>query len=428
MKKVLTIAFAGLLLVAFTAPAMAKTTVGGILFTDFYYGKASEEFVFGGVNKSNPADVAAAAVTPEFTQTVIEVPVISRLRIRWTNEDNVGMYYETGVMGANGSGASGMRHFYGWWDINPSFRLLAGHTTTPFSPLNPSQLIGTHFGNNGGLGVAGTGMFNVIGIGYGEVYSGRIPQVRVEWKYPNDMGRLAVALVNNHQQGAFIGNATPTGGVDDSVIPRIDVGSPLYFKNFKLYPSVFYQKRSFDTPVPGIDDSFDAWGLSLGGTFGIGPVNFAAEVNYGKNFANTVGAGMAGLSPVGFRSTALFVDTDGDGVNDSFEDATCWGWWVDISFKFGMATPHIIVGNSTTDNDGGISTVDSNELSNWMYGVSCPIGLAKGFSIRPEVMFYDNDSSALARDRGQDFDGDGAQDEIDFGDHLIVGVQFQVTF
>jgi hypothetical protein len=415
MKKVLTIACAALLLVAFTAPAMAKTTIGGILFTDFYYYNQSEERVAGGVNKSNPAAVAAA--NQSWSQTIIEVPDISRLRIRWTNEDNVGMYYETGVMGSNSAANGNMRHFYGWWDINPSFRLLVGHTTTPFSPLNPSQLVGTRAGST----MAG-GDLHIIGIGFGEFYSGRDAQVRVEWKYPNDMGRLAIALVEGHGPAV-----APTGGIEDSVIPRIDIGSPLYFKNFKLYPSLFYEKVSFDTNVAGVDDSYDIWGLSLGGTFGIGPVNFAAEVQYGKNWANT-NARTGGVSSSEARQTVLFVDTTGDGVNDSYEDATCWGWWVDISFKFAMATPHIIVGNATTDNDGGISTVDSNEVSTWMYGISCPIGLAKGFSIRPEIMYYDHDSGAKARDRGTDFDGDGIQDEIDFGNTLVVGVQFQVTF
>jgi hypothetical protein len=411
MKKVLTIAFAALLLVAFTAPAMAKTTIGGILFTDFYYYKQSEENVAGGINKSIGQTTAGIDSS---TQTVIEVPSISRLRIRWTNEDNVGMYYETGVHGGNGSAASGMRHFYGWWDITPSFRLMAGHSTTPFSVLNPSQLIGTHAGTASGFGTD----LHVIGIGYGEFYSGRFPQVRIEWKYPNDMGRLAVALVNGHAGTVF-----PTGGTENSVIPRIDIGSPLYFKNFKLYPSLFYERVSFDTNVAGIDDSYDAWGLNLGGTFGIGPVNFAAEINYGKNWSNTRRTG--GVSTAEAFQTVRFVDSDGTGVANAYEDATCWGWWVDISFKFAMATPHIIVGNATAENDNGFGPGDDIEASTWMYGVSCPIALAKGFSIRPEIMFYDDDSDA---NNGSDVNADGVPDEIDYGDELLIGVQFQVTF
>ena len=43
MKKILIFACAALLLVAFTAPAMAKVKVGGIVFTDFYYEKRNAE-------------------------------------------------------------------------------------------------------------------------------------------------------------------------------------------------------------------------------------------------------------------------------------------------------------------------------------------------------------------------------------------------
>ena len=143
MKKIFAVGFAALLLVAFTAPAMAKVDVGGIIFTDFYFFKQSAENKQGGV-------ASGAAVTrSDYSSTKIQVPNITRFKTKWTNEHGVGMFIEFGI-GDTGSGVhttSGdagvsLRHAYGWWDVNPNFTLMVGHSTTPFSPLTPTQLLG----------------------------------------------------------------------------------------------------------------------------------------------------------------------------------------------------------------------------------------------------------------------------------------------
>ena len=61
---------------------------------------------------------------------------------------------------------------------------MAGKSTTPFSPLDPSQLLGTR-----------SGSVNIIGVGYGNFYSGRFAQVRGTFKF-GKMGRVALALVD----------------------------------------------------------------------------------------------------------------------------------------------------------------------------------------------------------------------------------------
>ena len=157
MKKLFIVGIAALLLVVFTVPAMAKVKMGGIIFTDFYY-------------LDRNADNAAAhnLGNDPYQVTAIQVPNITRLYGRWTNEDNVGMFIELGIGQTGGavdnSSSSGvaLRHAYGWWDVTPNFQIMAGKSTTPFSPLNPSQLLGTR-----------SGSLNIIGVGYGNFYSGR---------------------------------------------------------------------------------------------------------------------------------------------------------------------------------------------------------------------------------------------------------------
>ncbi|MFP3912703.1 MAG: hypothetical protein ACLFUT_11555, partial [Desulfobacteraceae bacterium] len=154
MKKLFVIGMAALLLVAFTVPAMAKVKIGGIIFTDFYYIDRDKE---------NAAWKGLSDGTTSYNNTAIQLPNITRLYGRWTNEDNVGMYIEFGLGQGSGStdrstsNDASLRHAYGWWDVNPMFQIMAGKSTTPFSPLNPSQLLGTR-----------SGSLNIIGVGYGD--------------------------------------------------------------------------------------------------------------------------------------------------------------------------------------------------------------------------------------------------------------------
>jgi len=55
-----------------------------------------------------------------------------------------------------------------------------------------------------------------------------------------------------------------------------------------------------------------------------------------------------------------------------------------------------------------------------MYGVSVPIDLAKGFRIRPELMFYNNGTLKT--------NDNGVTPNVDNGKYMIAGVQFQITF
>ena len=136
MKKMVAVGFAVLLLAVFTAPAMAKVEIGGMVFTDFYYiQRDKDNWLYG-----NYSDESTH-------KTALQIPDITRLYARWTNEQNVGMYIELGLGQTYGgvddstSDDVMLRHAYGWWNINPHFTLMAGKSTSPFSPLNPSQLL-----------------------------------------------------------------------------------------------------------------------------------------------------------------------------------------------------------------------------------------------------------------------------------------------
>jgi hypothetical protein len=403
MKKLFIIGIAALLLVAFSVPAMAKVKMGGIIFTDFYYLDR---------NKENSAAWGTGA--DSYQVTTIQVPNITRLYGRWTNEDNVGMYIEFGI-GQDGGAATGssngvsLRHAYGWWDVNPNFTIMAGKSTTPFSPLNPSQLLGTR-----------SGSLNIIGVGYGDYYSGRFAQVRGTFKF-GKMGRVELALVDpngtvriqptytNYFPLDFFGAVDGVDYQTNTKLPRFDLSVPLYFGPIALYPGFLYQYRTVDILNPAysrFDDSIHSYIGTLGIKGGFGPFGFAAEGNWGRNWGNT--RGLFGTSaPAGI--TAALPQPDG-----KINNATTYSYWFDVWYKIGPVTPHAMFGQMHSEVSLAYQDLDATST---MWGFSIPIDLAKGFRLRPEIMFYDDGELQYA-----------GQDLQDYGKYAIYGVQFQITF
>ncbi len=404
MKKLFIVGIAALLLVAFTVPAMAKVKIGGIIFTDFYY-----------LDRDKANSQAWGYGDDAYQLTAIQVPYITRLYGRWTNEDNVGMYIEFGIgqtsQGIEDQSSNGviLRHAYGWWDVTPDFQIMAGKSTTPFSPLDPSQLLGTN-----------SGSVNIIGVGYGNFYSGRFAQVRGEFKF-GKWGRVALALVDPNASARIVSTyakyfpwdaAGAVQGVDyqtNTKLPRIDIGVPLYFGPVSVYPGFLYQHRTVDTLKPEwsrFDDSVDTYIGSLGVKAGFGPFSVSAEGNWGKNWANT--QALIGTSGPAMFAAAL--------INPSGKicDSTTYGYWIDAAYKIGPVTPHVMFGQMHSEVDFNYSNIDTTST---FWGFSIPIDLAKGFRVRPELMWYDDGEYQFA-----------GTDEIDLGKYAIYGVQFQITF
>jgi hypothetical protein len=410
MKKLFVIGMAALLVLAFTVPVMAKVKIGGIIFTDFYYlDRDKDNAAFRGVGNG----------TTSYGVTGIQVPNITRLYARWTNEDNVGMYIEFGLgqdggnLDGSASNGASLRHAYGWWDVNPMFQIMAGKSTTPFSPLNPSQLLGTR-----------SGSLNIIGVGYGDYYAGRFAQVRGTFKFGKAM-RLEIALVdpNGTQAGGTLstynlGPYFPVGTTynnNNTTIPRIDVSFPIYLGPVNIYPGFLWQNRSVDSAsnvISGqhVDDNVTTWIGSIGFKMGFGPFGFSGEFNYGENWANT--RGLAGVSaPALLSAASLKPDND-------INNAETYSFWVDFSYKLGPVTPHFIYGQMKTKNQfAPFGQSWDLEAKSQMIGISVPIDLAKGFRVRPELMWYDDGSI--------DVDNFGS---ADLGKYAIYGVQFQITF
>ena len=409
----------GLLAVVFASPILASSTFGGIVFTDVYSVKKTAANNSGGVANSSSADADSVSATR------VELPNITRIRASWSNEDDVGLYAELGLGGNSGATGVSTRHAYGTYRFTDRWQILAGHSSSPFSPLFPNQLIGNSASGSASGPVTAIGSLATtdriggnhnVGKGYGEMDSGRSPQVRFTYSLPNQRGAIAIALLDANSGGSSISPSasTATTPARDSQLPRIDIGGAYNLYNVRVFPGLSYQKTTYNGVAAGSDDSVTTWAASFGLQTGTGPFEVSAEYNRGSNWRN---AGYSlGNSPAALGSGA-FTYAGGTRVGDT--DST--SYWVDLGWRVTTTNTqsviHLVYG-AMRSKSADATALDFSHKST-MLGVSWAIDMpwiARGFTVRPEVFTYNE---------GQSTQGTAV---VDYGKETIVGVQLQFTF
>jgi hypothetical protein len=411
MKKFLIIAVAAMFCLAFTMPAMAKTTMGGMITLQTYYQDDSGERQSGGV-------VPGQAQVDDFSRTYFALPnPYNRFWVRYTSDDGVANGYIQLRWGDENRGDN-FNFNYGWidWHFNPSFYLRIGRQTQAFAITSPNHQLGsaTH---------------GSVLSRHGNIHGASSRDgVRAYIKF-NDMVRMEIQALNpdnddTHLNGNQVPRDASTGlaaanAVVENTIPRFDIAVPIKVANFKLEPSFTWLREEYDQVASGSDDDYDIWGLALGITAGFGPVEFKGEVTYGENLGSGTYVG-AGDAPLRVGRPMGYIDTAG---NTKIEDTEIFAWWAQLGIKFGPATLYGTVGNLNAENDGAPGTRDNREtdVSRWAYGVSLPIKVAKGFIISPQIWFLDYDDDAT-------WGPTSTTQSVDYGDTLTIGVHWQLSF
>lgn len=402
MKKKLIMFCMSVFIVGYALPAIADVKIGGIIFADAWYEFQDKE-------NSGTGDDAA-----KFN---VQIPNITRLYGKWnSDEKDVGMWIELGLDG-NGVGERGVvtRHACGWWQVNPLLKITAGQTVTGLAPLLPQQMLGTESSH-----------VNSIGGGFGDIYSGRVPQVRFTLT-PNENFQIDVAFSDPNITSAGFKDVIEAGvkdiydpwGTKDSSLPRIDISSIIKAGPFTLYPGFMFANKTF-TLKEGVskdaDDSITTYVVSMAAKANFGPVCIKGEMNIGQNWGNQ-----------DFLAIGLENTTYGGAMhigNNKIEDTQLFGAWVDAGLSIGAAEIHTILGVQNYANDMEPEEDDDDfEQTVIMFGFSVPVKVAKNFTIRPEVMLYD-----LGERENFIDNGDGTYNDQDRGSYVIAGAQFQITF
>jgi hypothetical protein len=408
---------------AFATPAGAKVKVGGKVYVDTMFIKNDEHF------QRNAAAIAAALNSVDASRSwfTIDVPSSTRLYGKWTNDaGDVGMHIEIGLRGEEGGGeAVNTRYAYGWWKINPMFKLTVGQQDEVIGPYKSAQ----NMGGNGKLANRRDTSLNHTSLkGFGNLGNDRKEGIRLDTRL-GEKSNLAVAIFTPNVNGA-IGSWAARD--EEETLPRIDVTYSVSLGAFSLASGFTWQTVQYEwdpqcANYQGDEADLDAWVFSIPVKFAPGgPITVTAEINWGENLGNgNWNIGSYGYPAPNNTVTAAaqwdnVVDATGNVVSQ-VADTEFLGIWADLAWKVHpIATIHFMYGMQQLKNDD--RTVQANRWDNtrFAYGFNIPIKVAKGFTIMPEVFYYDYGEHEI----------NGIVDPAngDLGSQILAGVQFLIAF
>jgi hypothetical protein len=393
MKKFLIVVLAAIFCLAFALPAMAVVKVGGMITTDIYYHDMSKEAQAGGVPSGTTTDLNG------YSETQINLPKpYNRFNVRFNTDDNVLIGFIELRQGAANMTKNPTDWNYGWlmWQVSPALRLMVGRQTQSYSIGNPAMSLGFDDGHNLAGGLPGApNNFQYVG-------AASVDAIRAYIRFTDNARLELQALDPRNNNGEVItlfpGETASVSPNEENVIPEFQAALPLTFGMFYLEPSLLYQQVKYDQVASGSDDTLDRFGICLLFRLGFGMMTLSGEVEWDQNV----------MVPAG----AVF-----DGTNFKVDDATSIYAWLNLGIKFGASTLNLAAGTIDTELDGASDGTGKVEWTRYFYGISLPISVAKGFTIKPEATYYDYDD-------GMKISGS----EIDMGTDLVVGVQFQLVF
>ena len=421
MKKLFLLALTCICCLALTIPAMGGVKVNGMITMDWNYIDRDEARAAGGF-------IAPGVVNYDngLEQMNFEFPMpLTFLQVSYTSKDKVVsglMRWRLGSGGAlGGTGLLNLYYAYINYAFSDRFSMRFGRQNTVLSPMSPSQLSG--FDSWG----------HIVGIGHGNQNHTSLLDGIVATIKMSPMISLKVGIFDNDTDTAeavvtAAGTLAPVPAAalrEENTLPRFDVAIPITIANFKIIPSFSYLKQEYDQVAPGNDTDVDVWAGALSARAGFGPFSITGEITFGEN----MGVGNYNASPTYLAFTGLGTGiggpknyADAAGFNRIAEEDNVL-WFVDLAFKFGPATLHGIYGQSNAECEGSPligSPGDPAEfdITSQMYGFSLPISIGSGFTIRPELFFYDYDDDALW----------GGAQNLDMGEETILSVLFQLYF
>jgi hypothetical protein len=326
--------------------------------------------------------------------------------VKW---GNIGGAFEYGHAGGWGvDSASG----------NPSIRLLYGTWNFGSGTFEAGQDYGSYFYLVSNL--CGPGGQECNGIGFGSIYSGRLPMLRLIFgglKLSLEATRttgsyrvINIGAANADAQTSFLQNNTPLE--TDWQLPRLSASY-----TFNAGPGQFFIGGQYnqlkETYVLGTspnqqerDNTVDGWTLGAGTKLSFGPFYTNATVQYGYN-PNNVGSGPATLYP----SVQLY-----DSTLDRSEDSKYWAGQIILGFKLTDAMTFeggFIYQNGKFTNPSTENTIKQSTYTYYLQMVYSP---TKNVFIIPEigVVDYNKLSTTIG--------------DLNFGKMSWGGIKWQINF
>jgi hypothetical protein len=317
-----------------------------------------------------------------------------------------------------------------WGNIGGRFEY--GHTTTAnlrllYGTWNfgaGTLLVGQDYGPYFYLvsGLCGPGGGECNGIGFGSIYSGRNPQLKLIF------GGLQLAVVRPNTVSSFQPSAATiaalTGGVPlnpqssivtantpfdtDYTFPKLEASYTFNLGPAQLFVGGIYNRFTEAYNIAGakVENDVEGWALGAGTKMAFGPFYANATFQYGNN-ANNSGSGPATLYP----SVQVYVPT-ATALNPA-----------GFSEDSGYMAAQLILGFKLTDSmqfEGGVvwqkGDWENVEQQTYTYYIGFGWSPAKNVFIVPEVGVVDYNSV------------DTTVGDVDLGKLTWVGIKWQINF
>jgi hypothetical protein len=299
-------------------------------------------------------------------------------------------HVEFGLFGDQRENKVYTRLMYGTWKFDGA-TLLVGQAYSPYDfPAN--QTAAQFNSDDGGM------------VGFGRLYDARKPQIKVSWDngfYVSAIQNETITSVTGYDIGAAVeedvdGNLIDAVGKTEKTIPKIAVGYE--GKVGKLAYGIGGAYNMFDLEGPYLDgeESVDSYLFYLHGKTNLNVVDVKFNLHYGQNLTN-----------FGIKErewAGALVSEDGD-----IEDTESYGGYVQGTFAAGEKSKvNVGIGYVTSDND-----LYDEEDEQIAYFINMHIPVVAGFSVMPEVSYFDLMDDAMG---------------VDQGNTLCAGLKWQMDF
>jgi hypothetical protein len=362
-------------------------------------------------------------------------------------DKNMGLTFNMEPRGHNDDDAVGqnqakIRQFFYWWDVNDWFNLTIGQLASKHSRTAPTDIWSPTIRT-----ATGGSNLNVWGLGFGQVFAQRIPQIQGNFKI-HDYALFHIALIDpdrnniggiptgrpNWQIAGLPINAGVVDASEETKIPRIDLTLQIDYGPLMVAPSFLWVKHEFDwddysAGYGVLEDSVTAWNLVLPVRVAWQGLTLETELNYGQNWGNSnIFPHGDSLGDVfGLPGAATGIDMPSGGVattrgawdtDGTMRDTECWGFFAEVKYKFGIHTPGIFWGWSKFENDEFLAASNDfkNDRNQWVFFWQ--------FAVNPHLTITPYYKTA---DFGEIEFGDGTKTP-DLGKLDIYGVNFMVVF
>ncbi|MFC1869430.1 hypothetical protein ACFL0H_15040 [Thermodesulfobacteriota bacterium] len=427
MKKFYLIVLAAILCLTLAMPAMAKVRVGGIVVFDAVWTNWDQDFMRNKTTLYGPPNLDS-----EVDRFHMDNTFGNRLFVKFTGpKGNVGGHMEWRLLseGTFTKNAASLQEglqtafAYGWWQINPTFKLTAGQQNELISGLDTYNYNGSDVWAAAAHG------------GFGNIGQNRIPGVRLDAKI-TDSVTLSVAASELLTRGGLNKSVPPPPftsiwgtNEEDSSMPRFDIQVAFKLGPITFLPSYMSHtiewKRDLNSAAASVgwDTEVDTWAFSIPAKASFGPFNFAAEYNTGENLEDSnIGAGGASGAPMALNTVfdmagAAEWGVAAPAVIGKVYDTDYDGWWAYVEYKFSRAvSAKFLYGEEQVENNmpGSEFKYDRDGIMLSLSWVPAPV-----FKITPFYGIYD-----LGTMNGVGSPKPG----LEFGEVTQVGVNFFIVF